>query len=44
MPRSEGKIQNGESYTYSFNHNEPTPCQALCWVLNSKAALAWLLV
>ena len=22
MPRSEGKIQNGKSFTYSFSHNE----------------------
>ena len=38
MPRSEGKIQNGESYTYSFNHNEANsmPSSVLGFELESS--------
>ena len=45
MPRSEGKIQNGESFTYSFNRNEANsmPNSVLGFGIESSP-LAWLLM
>lgn len=45
VPRNESKIQNGESFTYSFNHNEANsmPNSVLGFGIESSP-FAWLLM